>query len=259
MTKMGTPLLRYDSVSSTNDVARELAASGASEGTCILAREQTAGRGRQGRSWSSPPGEGLYLSLILRPRIKAADSGVITLAAAVAVAETLMLDFGVPADIKWPNDVLTSSRKICGILVESAIEGDRLQYAVMGIGVNVAQASFPHELADSATSLLIETGRKIAPEEFAEPLLERLERWYRTSTDQRDQVILRWEQLSSYARGRAVRVESSGDSIEGMTRGLTAGGALIVELDTGETREIVSGEVRLRKVRSAKSEVRSRD
>ena len=259
MTKLGTPLLRYDSTSSTNDVARELAASGASEGTCVLAREQTAGRGRQGRSWSSPSGEGLYLSLILRPKIKAADSAVITLAAAVAVAETLRLGFDVPADIKWPNDVLTSGRKICGILVESAIENDRLQYAVMGIGVNVAQASFPHEIADSATSLLIETGRKIAPEEFAGLLLERLERWYRASTDQRDQVILRWEQLSSYARGRAVRVESSGASIEGMTRGLTAGGALIVELDTGERREIVSGEVRLRRVRGAKSEARSRD
>lgn len=258
MTKLGTPLLRYDSVSSTNDVARDLATSGASEGTCILAREQTAGRGRQGRSWSSPPGEGLYLSLILRPKIKAADSGVITLGAAVAVAETLIMVFEVPADIKWPNDILTSGRKICGILVESAIENDRLQYAVMGIGVNIAQATFPQEIADSATSLLIETGRKIAPEEFAEPLLERLERWYRTSTDRRDQVISRWEQLSSYARGRAVRVESSKDSIEGMTRGLNAAGALIVEMDTGETREIVSGEVSLGRVRSAKSGVRSR-
>jgi BirA family biotin operon repressor/biotin-[acetyl-CoA-carboxylase] ligase len=248
MTKLGTPLLRYNSISSTNDVARELAVSGASEGTCILAREQTAGRGRHGHSWSSPPGEGLYLSLILRPRIRAADSPVITLWAAVAVAETLTQVFDLPADIKWPNDVLTSGRKICGILVESAIERDQVQYAVMGIGVNVAQASFPIEIADSATSLLIETGRKIAPEEFAEPLLERLERWYSTSTDRRDQVILRWEQLSSYARGRAVRVESSGDSIEGVTRGLLPTGALIVELSNGEIREIVSGEVRLRKV-----------
>src|ERR1700730_17692925 len=111
MTKLGEPLLRYDSVASTNELARKLAASGASEGTCILAREQTAGRGRQGRSWSSPPDEGLYLSLILRPRIKAADAGVITVGAAVAVAETLILGFDVPADIKWPNDVLISGRK----------------------------------------------------------------------------------------------------------------------------------------------------
>ena len=257
--KLGTPLLRFDSVSSTNDVARELAASGASEGTCILAREQTAGRGRQGRSWSSPPDEGLYLSLILRPNIRAADSAVITLAAAVAVAEVLTLDFDVRTDIKWPNDVLASGRKICGILVESAVERERTQYAIMGIGVNVAQASFPDEIVNSATSLLIETGRKTSPEEFATRLLERVDRWYRVSMDDTKQLINRWEQLSSYARGRTVRGESLGNLVEGVTRGLSPAGALIVELDNGETREIVSGEVMLRKVRSAKSEVRSPD
>jgi BirA family transcriptional regulator, biotin operon repressor / biotin---[acetyl-CoA-carboxylase] ligase len=252
MTKMGTPLLRYDSVSSTNDVARELAASGASEGTCILAREQTAGRGRQGRSWSSPPGEGLYLSLILRPRIKAADSGVITLAAAVAVAETLMLDFDVPADIKWPNDVLTSSRKICGILVESAIENDRLQYAVMGMGVNVAERSFPGELAGSATSLFLETGNAFSPEDLVEPLLARLERWYAVATSKPGEVIARWEELSSYARGCAVRIESAEGPINGITCGLASSGALILELPDGEKREILSGEVSLRAVGALK-------
>src|SRR6267142_5468761 len=112
--KLGKSLLRFDSVSSTNDVARELALAGASEGLCVIAREQTAGRGRQGRSWSSPPGEGLYMSLILRPEIRAAESAIITLAAAVAVAETLKLDFQVSVDIKWPNDILASGRKICG-------------------------------------------------------------------------------------------------------------------------------------------------
>src|SRR3979411_2270895 len=129
MVQFGSTVLRYDSVSSTNDVARELAASGAPEGLCVIAREQTAGRGRQGRLWASPPGEGLYLSLVLRPQIKAADSAIVTLAAAVGVAETFKLDFEVPADIKWPNDVLVSGRKICGILVEAAIQNDQLQYA----------------------------------------------------------------------------------------------------------------------------------
>ncbi|MEK6325157.1 MAG: biotin--[acetyl-CoA-carboxylase] ligase [Acidobacteriota bacterium] len=240
--------MRFDAVSSTNDVARDLAASGTPEGLCVIAREQTAGRGRQGRSWSSPPGEGLYLSLILRPEIKAADSAVITLAAAVAVAETLKVDFHASADIKWPNDVLASGRKICGILVESAIENGRLQYAVMGIGVNVAQRVFADVIGSAATSLFLETGRLIAPEDFAEPLLERLEQWYRTAIAQPDRVIARWEELSSYARGCAVRIESSEGSFEGVIRGLTPSGALIVELDNGETREIVSGEVSLRAV-----------
>jgi BirA family biotin operon repressor/biotin-[acetyl-CoA-carboxylase] ligase len=251
MGQFGSITLRYDSVASTNDTGRELAASGAVEGTCVIAREQTLGRGRQGRFWSSPPGEGLYLSLVLRPQIKPADSTILTLAAAVGVAETFGLDFDAPADIKWPNDVLVSGRKICGILVESAIQNDRLQYAVMGIGVNIAQAGFPDDIGISATSLLLETGRRIEPEDFAPPMLERLERWYLAAINHPDQVIERWEQLSSYARGRRVGVQSAEGTIEGTTRGLTSRGALILEMDNGETREIVSGEVSLRAVSAA--------
>lgn len=240
--------MRFDSVSSTNDVARELAASGASEGLCVIAREQTAGRGRQGRSWSSPPGEGLYLSVILRPQVNASGSAMITLAAAVAVAETLRLDFQAAADIKWPNDVLVRGRKICGILVEAAIEGDRLQYAVMGIGVNIAQRSFHDQIGDSATSLLLETGRVVLPEDFVEAMLPRLEHWYAAAMSRPARVIGRWEELSASAHDCLVRVESSDGAVEGVTRGLTAIGALIVELANGERREIVSGEVKVRAV-----------
>jgi len=246
MTTLGSTILRLDSVASTNDVARDMAASGSPEGTCVLSREQTAGRGRQGRSWDSPPGEGLYLSVILRPAIRAAQSAVLTLAAAVAVAETLKLDFEVTADIKWPNDVMASGRKICGILVESAIERDRLQYAVMGIGLNVAQREFPEEVSAVATSLLIETGRSLAPDEVLNPLLERLTTWYEIAVTEPSTVLARWEELSSYARGCAVRVESSDWSIEGVTRGLAGTGALRVELANGEIREVFSGEVSLR-------------
>lgn len=246
MRTLGSSVLRFDSVGSTNDLARERAAAGAPEGTCVIAREQAAGRGRQGRAWASPPGEGLYLSVILRPTIRAADSAVLTLAAAVAVAETLMLDYQVPADIKWPNDVMASSRKICGILVESAIERDRLQYAVMGIGLNVAQRAFPDEVSGVATSLFMETKRLIGPDELVNPLLERLSVWYDTAALEPAKLLSRWEELSSYARGCAVRVESSDWSIEGITRGLTAAGALRVELRNGEIREVFSGEVSLR-------------
>jgi BirA family biotin operon repressor/biotin-[acetyl-CoA-carboxylase] ligase len=189
--------------------------------------------------------------LILRPRISAAESAVITLAAAVAVAETLKLDFQVSADIKWPNDILASGRKVCGILVESAIESGHLQYAVMGIGINVAQRHFPGELGETATSLSIETGRTVSPEELLKPLLKRLEYWC-TATTKHDLVIGRWEELSSYARNCPVRIESSDGSLEGVTRGLTPKGALIVELSNGETREIVSGEVSLRGVAASR-------
>jgi BirA family biotin operon repressor/biotin-[acetyl-CoA-carboxylase] ligase len=243
--RFGSTFLRFDSVSSTNDVARELAVSGASEGVCVIARQQTAGRGRQGRSWSSPPGEGLYLSLILRPQVAASASAIITLAAAVAVAETLRLDFQAAADIKWPNDVLVRGRKICGILVEAAIEGDHLQYAVMGIGVNIAQGSFPDQIGDGATSLLLETGRVILPEDFVEAMLPRLEHWYAAAMSGPARVIAQWKELSASAHDCLVRVESPDGSVEGVTRGLTATGALIVELANGERREIVSGEVKV--------------
>jgi BirA family biotin operon repressor/biotin-[acetyl-CoA-carboxylase] ligase len=247
MSRLGSSVLRFDSVASTNDLAREMAAGGAAEGTAILAQEQTAGRGRQGRSWTSPPGEGLYLSLILRPNVRPAGSPIITLAAAVAVAETLSIDFNLPVDIKWPNDVLARGRKICGILVESAIERAEIQYAVMGIGLNISQREFPDELKQSATSLLIETGQTITADDLLKPLFERLEYWYRKAIRYPERVIAQWEHLSTYARGCAVRIETTGEIIEGETQGLAASGALKIKLESGEAREVVSGEVRLRR------------
>lgn len=246
MPKLGSQLLRYDSVASTNDLAREMALSGAPEGLAVVAAHQTAGRGRQGRSWASPPGQGLYLSLVLRPQVHPAEAPIITLAAAIAVAETLRLDFDLRADIKWPNDLLVAGRKICGILLETATERETLQYAVLGLGVNLCQQSFPEELQETATSLLIETGRITAPDEFLSPLLDRLETWYRASVAQPPDVIARWEALSSYARGCHVVVATGSGMVEGVTRGLTARGGLLVE-SQGERREVLSGEVSLRK------------
>lgn len=247
MTNLGEPLLRFEEIDSTNNYARELAARGAAEGTAIIARQQTAGRGRQGRAWMSPPGAGLYVSIILRPRVAPAAATFITLAAAVAVAETLTHDYHLPADIKYPNDIHINGRKICGILVESATEGEHLLYAVLGIGVNLAQREFPEELQETATSLLIESGNAIEPEEFLRPLLARLNTWYPASLKDPARVLERWEALSSYAHACAIRVIANDSTIEGVTRGLTASGALRVELDGGEIREIVSGEISIRK------------
>ena len=240
-------MVRFESVHSTNDVAKEMAARGAEEGVAVLAHEQTGGRGRQGRSWSSPAGEGLYLSVILRPEMGAADSPILTLATAVAVAETLSLEFKLAVDIKWPNDILASGKKICGILVESAIEAGRLQHAIVGIGVNLTRRVFPEEIRDIATSLLIESGRAVSPDQFCDTLFERLEHWYRVSLRERGAVISRWQELSSYAEGCRVQIESSGDVIEAITRGLAPSGALIIETPDGQRHEVVSGEIGLKK------------
>jgi BirA family biotin operon repressor/biotin-[acetyl-CoA-carboxylase] ligase len=247
MSRLGGAILRFDSLPSTNDLARELAAQGAPEGVTILAREQTRGRGRQGRGWASPMGQGLYLSVILRPPLAPAQATILTLAAAVAVAETLSVDYALAVDIKWPNDIHARGRKICGILVETSIEKSRLGYAVLGIGVNLGQREFPGELQGVATSLAIESGQPVTPDECAALLLERLEAWYRIALGQPSEIILRWQALSSYAHGCAVRVENGDSVVEGVTCGLSPVGALIVEMASGERREIVAGEIRLRK------------
>ena len=244
MPKLGSTLFRYHRLASTNDLARELAASGVSEGVALMALEQTAGRGRQGRSWASPAGEGLYISLIIRPRIRAAASALITLASAVAVAESLA-DLGIAADIKWPNDVMARGRKISGILVESAIEGESMQYAVVGVGINVTQRAFPPDLNQPATSIFLELGQDIALDDILRPFLHRIEHWYRNSILEPEQVVRRWEELSSYARGCEVRVTSSDGWFEGVTLGLTPAGALVVELSDGRRREVIAGEVSL--------------
>lgn len=246
--ELGAITLHYDELASTNDRARELALSGAHEGVVVVARKQTAGKGRLGRHWSSPMDEGLYLSILLRPETTPAKASLITLATAIAVAETFQLDFATDADIKWPNDILINGRKVCGILVETAIENNRLQYAILGIGVNLVQKIFPDELKATATSLFIETQRAVSPDDFLQPLLRRLNLWYPVSISQPEKIILRWQELSSFATACAVRIISQDATIEGITRGLTQSGALLVELDDGERREIVSGEVSLRKV-----------
>jgi BirA family biotin operon repressor/biotin-[acetyl-CoA-carboxylase] ligase len=243
---LGATLLRFDSLASTNDLARDLAADGADEGLAVVANHQTAGRGSKGRSWSSPPGEGLYLSVVLRPKLAASKSPILTLSAAVAVAETISQEFGIAADIKWPNDVLLSNRKVCGILVESASEGDHLQYAVLGIGVNLLQREFPPEIATSATSILIETGLSIAPDDFLPKLFVRLERWYALAVNTPVMVLTRYQELSSFARDCRVSVAMPGPieaRLEGTTRGLTEDGALIVETEDGVQHAVFSGEI----------------
>ncbi|HJQ25046.1 MAG TPA: biotin--[acetyl-CoA-carboxylase] ligase [Blastocatellia bacterium] len=247
MPRLGGAILRFDSLPSTNDLARQLAEQGAPEGTAILAREQTRGRGRQGRVWSSPRGEGLYLSVILRPTFAPSQATILTLAAAIAVAETLALDYHLAVDIKWPNDIHAGGKKICGILVESSIEKSRLDYVVLGVGVNLGQRDFPFELQAVATSLLIESGERVTPDAFAAPLLGRLDAWYQVALRQTAEIIARWQELSSYAEGCAVRVEDGERALEGITRGLAPTGALIVETAGGERCEIVAGEIRLRK------------
>lgn len=235
----------FASLGSTNEQLKAL--TNAPEFTCVVAAEQTAGRGRHARQWYSAADAGLYLSVLLRPPASA-QLPLLSLMAAVAVAEELLAREVAGVDIKWPNDVLVDERKLCGILIEAASAGREAPRLILGIGVNLNQQSFPAELSHTATSLRLATGQPTVVDQFRDQLLVRLaqgyERW------QRDAQIVnaRWQELSSYARGQAVIVTLADEQLMGVTEGLTENGALRLRTPDGTEKIILAGEVaRLRK------------
>src|SRR5215212_9572407 len=226
MSKRLTPtILRFDSLPSTNTEAARQAARGAPEGLCVVAREQTAGRGRRERSWVSPKDAGLYLSVVLRPTLEARLWPLITLAAALAVRDALLEACGLEADIKWPNDLLAGGRKLCGILAETA-EGARTRAVVLGVGVNLRRGSFPPEISDTATSVEEQTDRAPDAERLLETLTRALARFYETlhADGGAEEILCDWRRHSSYAHGRRVRVALAAETFEGITRGLDTDG-----------------------------------
>jgi BirA family biotin operon repressor/biotin-[acetyl-CoA-carboxylase] ligase len=246
MSRRLTPtILRFDSLPSTNTEAARQAAHGAPEGLCVVAREQTAGRGRRERSWVSPKDAGLYLSVVLRPSLEARHWPLITLAAALAVRGALDEACGLAADIKWPNDLLAGGRKLCGILAETAEGAVRGRAVVLGIGVNLRRGSFPPEISDTATSVEEQTGRAPDAEQLLEALTRALAARYETlhADGGAAEILREWERHSTYAHGRRVRVALAGETFEGTTRGLDADGALRVETDEGITRTVRAGDV----------------
>lgn len=231
---MDLRILRYESLPSTNSEALSQARKGAPEGLCVVADEQTDGRGRHGRKWVSAEGAGLYFSAVLRPKLDPKDLPLLTLAAAVAVNDVLKELYGISTDIKWPNDLLVEGRKIAGILAETAETGDGTA-VVVGIGINLRSSHLPEELASASASVESETG---SPGD-QEDLLDGLVRYFffhceRTTTAPgRDSVLKDWAARSSYHRGKEVRVDTAGRRIEGTTDGIDEHGALIVRTELG--------------------------
>lgn len=244
MTRLTPIILRFDSLPSTNTEAARQAARGAPEGLCVVAREQTAGRGRRERAWVSPKDAGLYVSVVLRPRLGPRDWPLITLAAALAVRDALAEACELEADIKWPNDLLAGGRKLCGILAETA-EGARGRAVVLGVGVNLGERAFPEEMRDAATSVEAQTGRAPDTERLLAALLRALALRYEAlhAPGGADATLREWESHSTYARDRRVRVRLDGETFQGTTRGLAPGGALRVETDTGQLRTVSAGDV----------------
>ena len=236
-------ILRFDTIDSTNTEALKQARQGANEGLCVIARQQTAGRGRQGRSWVSPMDAGLYVSVVLRPKLDAKYLPLITLAAAVAVFETLA-ELGLTPEIKWPNDVLLNEKKICGILAETA-ETEQGLAIVVGVGINVTSNSFPPELGDTATSIEGELNIPVTFSDVESVLLRQFDNWYSKLCDEDGPtaVVTEWSKRSSYANGKNVRVSLTGNSVSGATNGLEPDGALRVVTADGSIHIVHAGDV----------------
>lgn len=236
----------YAELGSTNTLLRERAAEGAAENTVIVARAQTAGRGRHGRTWNSPSGAGLYASILERPDIEAARAHVLTLAAAVGVAEALSGLGVTKIEIKWPNDVLADGRKIAGILTESSLLDGRISAAIVGIGVNVRRAAVPDDLIDRATSIETE-GINVEPSQVLTKVLERLAVWRPRSDSAGDEAIVsRWLDLAPMAIGRAIQVDDGTGAYDAVTEGITNDGRLMVRRSDGRAEVLAAADVTLR-------------
>ncbi|MBM3298707.1 MAG: biotin--[acetyl-CoA-carboxylase] ligase [Deltaproteobacteria bacterium] len=237
---VGRLIIRGDA-ESTQDLAREMALQGAPAGTAVMALNQTRGRGRMGRSWISPPGKNLALSLLLRPTLLPRDAPLLGLLASIAVAETVE-DAGVPeARLRWPNDVLVSDKKIAGILSEASMDDRSVEFVIVGVGLNVnaQESDFPADLPTPATSVLMCTGRESDLEQTARRLLGHMDRLYeKLNREGSGFVPPLWE-----SRWAHCGVRLTHKKVTGVGHGIGSDGALLLKTDQGRIERITSGEV----------------
>lgn len=247
MKSLKPKILRFESLPSTNTELARQASEGAGEGLSIVSDEQTAGRGRLQRAWSSPRGAGLYFSILLQPTIPPDRWPLVTFMAALAVGDALQEACGVNTDIKWPNDVLSGERKICGILAE-AVETPTGRAVVAGIGINLTADAYPAEIADIATSVAEASGRAPERETLLAALLRALSRWYSLlhEADGPEKIVAAWSSRSSYANGKPVQVANGDEVWQGITRGVERDGALRLETENDGVKLVRAGDVSLR-------------
>lgn len=245
---IGRKVYYCPSVSSTNDLARELAVKGSGDGSLVVAEEQIGGKGRLGRGWYSPRYKGIWFSLILRPPVNPAEASQVTMMAAVALASAVREETGIEVGIKWPNDLLAEGKKLCGILTELSAEMDRINHLVVGVGLNVNQdpEDFQEEVRGTATSLKVEAGRAVARVKLLQASLAEFERWYTIWLAQGFSPILaRWKEMT-VTLNRPVRIHTLNKSWDGWAEDVDKDGALLLRLPGGELQRVVSGEVSLR-------------
>lgn len=244
-TVFGRKAVLLTSTLSTQGDVLKLAEQGQAEGAVVIAEEQTGGRGRFGRQWFSPPGKGIWMSVLLRPDLPLQHTPQLTLLTGVAVCRAVRACSGADAGIKWPNDLLIDGRKVCGILLESTVEDHEVRYCIAGIGVDVNfdPEDYPEDLTTIATSLKMETGQPVDRTKLTAAILTELEQLYYLYQKEGFGVISAlWEALS-VSMNREITVTNPHGVIEGKAIGLDPSGALIVEKHDGEHTLIISGEI----------------
>lgn len=239
---IGSQILTYETIDSTNRAALQFGEQGLKEGLVICAESQTKGRGRLGRAWASPKGKGIYLSILLRPKLEIREIAKITLATAVTVCSAIAAETGVQAQIRWPNDVLVGDKKLCGILTEISAEADRVKHLVVGVGINVNSTA--EDLPPVGTSVHLVTGKAWNRARLAARFLNEFEKTYKALQKGKFAEIVRdWESLSVLSGKNVVAKGLNGD-IEGVAMGIDEeDGALWIRRDTGIQTKVLSGDI----------------
>ena len=243
--RLGASFHYFRQIGSTNTHARSLAERGAREGEIVIAETQTHGRGRLGRRWESPPFTNLYLSFILRPKLPPRHAPQITLAAAVSLVETVGSFLPRDPSIKWPNDILADGKKLAGILTEAACDAERIDYVVLGVGLNInySAAAMPGALRPRATSMADLIGADVSRESVLARLIQDMDRCYGELEESGFEALRsRWEAHFALL-GRCIQVELGGQTVIGVAQGIDREGALIIEDEQGQRRRIVAGDV----------------
>ncbi|WP_054024521.1 biotin--[acetyl-CoA-carboxylase] ligase [Bacillus sp. FJAT-28004] len=241
----GQQIHYFETVESTQNLARAAAEEGALEGTLFVAEQQVKGRGRMGRGWISPRGKGVWISMVLRPSVPIHFAPQLTLLTAVALCRSLKRLTGLPIGIKWPNDLLIEGKKISGILLESAAEDERLRYVIAGVGisVNLEESDYPVELLEKATSLRISGQQKWSREEVIADFLKEWEQLYFLYHEQGfSPIVTLWEALS-VSLGKTVRLMTPQGDMVGIPMGLDESGAILIQLEDGSIKPVFSAEM----------------
>lgn len=246
---MGRKVVYYEETDSTNIAARQLDEHDGLHGTLVVAERQTAGKGRRGHSWESPQGQGIWMSLVLRPDILPVKASMLTLVMALAVAQGIEKVTGIQTQIKWPNDIVAEGKKLCGILTEMSTEMEYIQRVVIGVGINVNIKEFPEEIAATASSLYLLTGKTWGRAVLIQEVMKSFEKWYNVFMESQDLSGLVQEYEERLVnRGNQVKIIREEADYTGVAKGITPLGELIVERADGSLEYVLSGEVSVRGV-----------